>query len=100
MAIASGVAADSQRMTHLVNDQVNQLAVASSEISQVARVIQTIAKQTNVRALNGTIEAARAGDDGKGFPVVANEVKHLALETSRATTNVEAKGVGNRFASA
>jgi methyl-accepting chemotaxis protein len=47
-----------------------------------------VAEQTNLRALNATIEAARAGEAGKGFAVVANEVKELALETTKATGDV------------
>ncbi len=57
-------------------------------ISKVAQEIDKIAKQTNLLALNATIEAARAGDAGKGFTVVAGEVKNLSNQTAKATAEV------------
>src|SRR5206468_10528032 len=67
---------------------VDQLGNSSSQIGDVVRVITSIAGQTNLLALNATIEAARAGDAGRGFAIVANEVKELAQETAKATEDI------------
>ena len=69
-------------------------------IGAVADMIGEIAAKTNLLALNATIEAARAGDAGKGFAVVAAEVKALAMQTARSTSEIASPhrpgAVGNR----
>jgi len=67
---------------------VQELSESAKRISEVVSIISDIAEQTNLLALNATIEAARAGEAGKGFAVVANEVKSLATQTGRATTEI------------
>ena len=70
------------------NSFINKLGESSTDIGAVTKLITSIAEQTNLLALNATIEAARAGEAGKGFAVVANEVKELAKQTAKATTEI------------
>jgi methyl-accepting chemotaxis protein len=68
--------------------EVSTLAEAADKIGAVVEMIRAIAEQTNLLALNATIEAARAGEAGRGFAIVAQEVKSLASQTSRATSDI------------
>lgn len=68
--------------------EIESLAAATQRIDGVLTLIQAIAEQTNLLALNATIEAARAGDAGRGFAVVAHEVKTLAGQTAKATSEI------------
>ncbi|MCF8501581.1 MAG: methyl-accepting chemotaxis protein, partial [Rhodospirillum sp.] len=79
------------RETTNSHEQIQALAVAADRIGAVVKLISDIASQTNLLALNATIEAARAGDAGKGFSVVANEVKTLANQTGKATDEITAQ---------
>ena len=72
-------------------EKTEMLARSSEQIGDIVSQIDAIAEQTNLLALNATIEAARAGEAGKGFAVVASEVKNLANQTSRATEDINTR---------
>ncbi|MGY2985908.1 methyl-accepting chemotaxis protein [Bradyrhizobium sp. USDA 4508] len=76
------------RMAQLSDQRISGLAVAAERIGGVVQLIAAIARQTNLLALNATIEAARAGGFGRGFAIVAQEVKSLATQTAHATAEI------------
>ena len=97
--------ADSNRIANEAVDQaqktdarIAELSLAANRIGDVTQLITTIAEQTNLLALNATIEAARAGEAGRGFAVVAQEVKALAAQTAKATSEISTQIAGMQAA--
>jgi methyl-accepting chemotaxis protein len=91
LARASEVVAAAATEAQSTNQEIAALAQAARKIDDVVKLIQSVAGQTNLLALNATIEAARAGAAGKGFSVVASEVKALAVQTAKATDDIAAQ---------
>jgi methyl-accepting chemotaxis protein len=94
LALATDVVGRATKMANTTSAMIVGLAESAGRIDEVVGLIRSIAEQTNLLALNATIEAARAGDAGRGFSVVASEVKALAAQTAKATEDISGQIVG------
>lgn len=91
---SSRIAAAAVSQAEATDTRINELSRAAQQIGDVVKLITAIAEQTNLLALNATIEAARAGEAGRGFAVVASEVKSLASQTAKATDEISSHITG------
>ena len=96
-ALASEGMARVRELTLQTKKKVKRLGESAQEIGDIVQIVTDIAAQTSLLALNASIEAARAGDHGRGFAIVAQEIRRLATRTSEATSQIHARiqGVQN-----